>query len=71
MKSKIFVIFIMQFSIKLYEVILKYFAIQEFVLASYFTGSLLTFMKQYGTSCFPITRGGSLSPSSALQRGVQ
>jgi hypothetical protein len=35
--------------------------VQEFVLASYFVGSLLTFLKQHGLQYFPVTRGGILS----------
>jgi hypothetical protein len=38
-----------------------------FLLAIYFVGNCLTFLKQQGFSLFPITNGGSLSVPSTLQ----
>jgi hypothetical protein len=43
--------------------------IQEFVLASYFEQSFVTFLKQSGLLYLPIKSGGSLSLPSAMHSG--
>jgi hypothetical protein len=41
--------------------------IDAFLLATYFLGNFLTFLKQQGLTPFPLTNGGSFSVPSALQ----